>query len=84
MRPLFLVTLSVLLLAPLALAQPDGPAKVLRLESTALYSYAVPTAELENSSADDRLAFAAQLRAIFPRPARVPDLPTSLAAASRP
>jgi uncharacterized lipoprotein YddW (UPF0748 family) len=61
-----------------------GRARLLGPLGVALYSYAVPTADLENSSSDDRLAFAAQLRAIFPRPARVPDLPTSLAAASRP
>ena len=40
----------------------------------ALYSYAVPTADLENGSSDDRAAFAAQLRSVFPRPAPVPSL----------
>lgn len=50
----------------------------------ALYSYAVPSADLENASMDDRLAFAAQLRTFFARPAPVPELPTSLTAASKP
>jgi uncharacterized lipoprotein YddW (UPF0748 family) len=42
----------------------------------ALYSYAVPTADLEDATADDRQAFAAQLHSVFPRPAPVPPLPT--------
>jgi hypothetical protein len=40
----------------------------------ALYSYAVPTRDLEDGSAEDRAAFAAQLRSVFKRPAPVPDL----------
>jgi uncharacterized lipoprotein YddW (UPF0748 family) len=47
----------------------------------ALYSYAVPTRDLEDASAADRQTFADQLRAIFARPAPVPDLPAPLAAA---
>jgi uncharacterized lipoprotein YddW (UPF0748 family) len=50
----------------------------------ALYSYAVPTAELENASSEDRLAFAWQLRSLFVRPAPAPDLPRSLVATSNP
>jgi uncharacterized lipoprotein YddW (UPF0748 family) len=40
----------------------------------ALYSYAVPDADLENASTDDRLAFADELRTVFTRPAPVPAL----------
>jgi uncharacterized lipoprotein YddW (UPF0748 family) len=40
----------------------------------ALYSYAVPTRDLEDGGAEDRAGFAAQLRTIFTRPAPVPDL----------
>jgi uncharacterized lipoprotein YddW (UPF0748 family) len=40
----------------------------------ALYSYAVPTRDLESASEEDRLAFAAQLRSVFARPAPVPNL----------
>jgi uncharacterized lipoprotein YddW (UPF0748 family) len=65
-----------------ALAQ-LGRARALGALGVALYSYAVPTAELEGSTAEDRLAFAAQLRTVFARPARVPELPTSLMAAPR-
>jgi uncharacterized lipoprotein YddW (UPF0748 family) len=46
----------------------------------ALYSYAVPTADLEDASREDRMAFAAQLRAVFARPAAPPDLPHPLTA----
>jgi uncharacterized lipoprotein YddW (UPF0748 family) len=58
-------------------------ARALGALGVALYSYAVPTADLENSGPDDRLAFAAQLRTIFARPAHVPELPASLVAAPR-
>jgi hypothetical protein len=61
-----------------------GRARSLGALGVALYSYAVPTADLENASADDRLAFAAQLRSVFTRPAPVPDLPASLVAAPKP
>jgi uncharacterized lipoprotein YddW (UPF0748 family) len=43
----------------------------------ALYSYAVPDADLEDASADDRLAFADELRTVFARPAPVPTLTAS-------
>ncbi len=59
-----------------ALAQ-LGRARALGALGVALYSYAVPTADLENASADDRLRFAAELRNVFARPAPVPDLPPS-------
>ncbi len=52
-------------------------ARALNPLGVALYSYAVPDAELENASTEDRLAFAAQLRSIFTRPAPVPPLPAS-------
>ena len=58
-------------------------ARALGALGVALYSYAVPTADLENSGPVDRLAFAAQLRTIFARPARVPELPASLVAPPR-
>jgi uncharacterized lipoprotein YddW (UPF0748 family) len=59
-----------------------GRARALGAMGVALYSYAVPTADLENASMDDRLAFAAQLRSIFARQAPVPDLPPSPLVAS--
>jgi uncharacterized lipoprotein YddW (UPF0748 family) len=58
-----------------------GRARGLGALGVALYSYAVPTADLEGASWDDRLAFADALRAVFPRPAPVPDLPLPLTAA---
>src|SRR5207302_9900285 len=64
-----------------ALAQ-LGRARALGALGVALYSYAVPTADLENASADERQAFAAQLRSVFARPAPVPDLPTTLVVAT--
>jgi uncharacterized lipoprotein YddW (UPF0748 family) len=48
----------------------------------ALYSYAVPTVDLEGASRDDRLAFAAELRSVFVRRAPVPTLPPPLLTAS--
>jgi uncharacterized lipoprotein YddW (UPF0748 family) len=63
-----------------ALAQ-LGRARALGGLGVALYSYAVPTRDLEGASTADRHAFAAQLRAIFARAAPVPDLPAPLAAA---
>src|SRR5439155_20968592 len=57
-----------------------GRARALGGLGVALYSYAVPTRDLEDASVADRQAFAAQLRAIFARPAPVPDLPAPLAA----
>jgi uncharacterized lipoprotein YddW (UPF0748 family) len=65
-------------LAQLARARALGPLGI------ALYSYAVPDADLENASTEDRLAFAAQLRSIFARPAPVPTLGPSLVVASEP
>ncbi|MBV9595836.1 MAG: family 10 glycosylhydrolase [Chloroflexi bacterium] len=65
-------------LAQLSRARALGPLGV------ALYSYAVPDADLENASADDRLAFAAQLRSIFTRPAPVPTLGPALVASAGP
>jgi uncharacterized lipoprotein YddW (UPF0748 family) len=59
-----------------SLAQLDR-ARALGALGVALYSYAVPTRDLENASQDDRQAFAAQLRAVFVRPAPVPALPGS-------
>jgi len=64
-----------------ALAQ-LGRARALGALGVAFYSYAVPTADLENASADERQAFAAQLRSVFARPAPVPDLPTTLVVAT--
>ena len=58
-----------------------GRARALGALGVALYSYAVPTADLANASADDRQAFAAQLRAVFTRPAPVPALLPTLVAA---
>jgi uncharacterized lipoprotein YddW (UPF0748 family) len=66
-----------------ALAQLER-ARALGALGVALYSYAVPTADLENSGSEDRLAFASQLRGIFARPARVPELPASLVATPGP
>jgi uncharacterized lipoprotein YddW (UPF0748 family) len=64
-----------------ALAQ-LGRARDLGALGVALYSYAVPTADLEGASYDDRLAFAAQLRSVFSRQAPVPDLPAPLTVAA--
>jgi hypothetical protein len=61
-----------------------GRARALGALGVALYSYAVPTAELENAGADERLAYAARLRSVFARPAPVPDLPPTLVAAPTP
>jgi uncharacterized lipoprotein YddW (UPF0748 family) len=58
-------------LAQLTRARALGPMGV------ALYSYAVPDADLDNASTEDRLAFAGQLRSIFTRPAPIPTLPAS-------
>jgi uncharacterized lipoprotein YddW (UPF0748 family) len=55
-------------LAQLTRARALGPLGV------ALYSYAVPDADLEHATTEDRLAFAARLRSIFTRPAPVPNL----------
>ncbi|MBV9174964.1 MAG: family 10 glycosylhydrolase [Chloroflexi bacterium] len=49
-------------------------ARALHPLGVALYSYAVPTRDLENAASSDRDAFAAQLRSVFARPAPVPDL----------
>jgi uncharacterized lipoprotein YddW (UPF0748 family) len=57
-----------------SLAQLDR-ARALGALGVALYSYAVPTRDLEGAGQADRQAFAAQLRAVFVRPAPVPDLP---------
>jgi len=46
----------------------------------ALYSYAVPTRDLEESSREDRDAFGARLRTVFLHPAPVPRLPDTLTA----
>jgi uncharacterized lipoprotein YddW (UPF0748 family) len=51
-----------------------GRARALRTLGVALYSYAVPTRDLEDASDDDRLTFAEQLRSVFARPAPVPEL----------
>ncbi len=56
-------------------------ARALGALGVALYSYAVPTAELENAGGDERLAYAARLRAVFARPAPVPELSSTLVAA---
>jgi uncharacterized lipoprotein YddW (UPF0748 family) len=61
-----------------------GRARSLGALGVALYSYAVPTADLEYASADDRLAFAAQLRSVFAQPAPVPNLPVTLVATPKP
>jgi uncharacterized lipoprotein YddW (UPF0748 family) len=65
-----------------SLAQLDR-ARALGALGVALYSYAVPTRDLEGASQDDRQAFAVQLRSVFVRPAPVPSLPPPLAAAAR-
>lgn len=50
-------------------------ARALGPMGVALYSYAVPTSDLENASLDERMAFAGQLRSlVFQRPAPVPTL----------
>src|SRR5579859_1069538 len=54
-------------------------ARALGARGIALYSYAVPSADLENASFDDRLAFADELRSVFARPAPVPMLTASRA-----
>ncbi len=60
-------------------------ARALSPLGVALYSYAVPDADLENATSEDRLAFARQLRSIFTRPAPVPTLaPSPLMAATEP
>jgi uncharacterized lipoprotein YddW (UPF0748 family) len=51
-----------------------GRARALGTLGVALYSYAVPTRDLENASEDDRAAFAEQLRSVFTRRAPVPEL----------
>jgi uncharacterized lipoprotein YddW (UPF0748 family) len=56
-------------------------ARALGALGVALYSYAVPTADLENAGVDDRLAYAERLRTVFARPAPVPALSSSLVAA---
>ena len=65
-----------------SLAQLDR-ARALGALGVALYSYAVPTRDLEGGSQEDRQAFAAQLRAVFVRAAPVPELPPPLAAVAR-
>ena len=60
-----------------------GRARALGALGVALYSYAVPTADLEGAGVTDRLAFAAELRTVFARPARVPEQPTSIVAGPR-
>ncbi len=62
-----------------SLAQLDR-ARALGALGVALYSYAVPTRDLEGATRDDRQVFAAQLRAVFVRAAPVPNLPPPLAA----
>jgi uncharacterized lipoprotein YddW (UPF0748 family) len=49
-------------------------ARALGSRGIALYSYAVPAADLENASMNDRLAFADVLHSVFARPAPVPTL----------
>jgi hypothetical protein len=51
-----------------------GRARALGALGVAMYSYAVPTRDLEDASAEDRAAFAARLRSVFPRPAPAPNL----------
>ena len=54
-------------------------ARALAPMGVALYSYAVPTADLENAGFEDRKAFADQLRSqFFARPAPVPTLVASV------
>jgi uncharacterized lipoprotein YddW (UPF0748 family) len=47
-------------------------ARALGALGVALYSYAVPDADLETAGIDDRMAFAAELRTVFTHPAPVP------------
>jgi uncharacterized lipoprotein YddW (UPF0748 family) len=49
-------------------------ARALGSLGVALYSYAVPTRDLEDASVEDRSSYAAQLRTVFARPAPVPEL----------
>jgi uncharacterized lipoprotein YddW (UPF0748 family) len=55
-------------------------ARALGALGIALYSYAVPDADLENATTDDRLSFADELRSVFARPAPIPDIPSRLVA----
>jgi uncharacterized lipoprotein YddW (UPF0748 family) len=64
-----------------ALAQ-LGRARALGALGVALYSYAVPTADLADASQADRTAFAEQLRSVFARPAPVPNLPSPVTAST--
>jgi uncharacterized lipoprotein YddW (UPF0748 family) len=64
-----------------ALAQ-LGRARALGALGVALYSYAVPTADLPDATQNDRQAFAVQLRGVFARPAPIPDLPPPLTAST--
>lgn len=57
-----------------------GRARALGALGVALYSYAVPDADLENASIEDRMAFADQLRSVFIHPAPVPALQPTFAA----
>ena len=58
-------------------------ARALGAMGVALYSYAVPTADLEDASLEERMAFAGQLRSlVFTRPAPVPT-PVSAVDANR-
>jgi hypothetical protein len=57
-----------------------GRARALSSLGVALYSYAVPTRDLEDGSREDRDAFAARLRAVFLHPAPAPRLPDTLTA----
>jgi len=61
-----------------SLAQLDR-ARTLGALGVALYSYAVPTRDLEGAAQTDRQAFATQLRTVFVRRAPVPELPPPLA-----
>ncbi|GAC1324209.1 MAG: hypothetical protein NVSMB2_22240 [Chloroflexota bacterium] len=61
-----------------------GRARALNPLGVALYSYAVPSRDLQDASPSDRQAFAAQLRGVFTRPASVPALPTPLTASTLP
>jgi len=55
-------------------------ARALGSLGVALYSYAVPTRDLDGATPEDRQGFAAQLRAVFVRAAPVPALPPPLVA----
>jgi uncharacterized lipoprotein YddW (UPF0748 family) len=59
-------------------------ARALGAMGVALYSYAVPDADLANASTVDRLAFADELRSVFANPAPVPVLPSTFAAQPSP